>query len=187
MSLHEIDPSITSPTPNEAYVRESILMSRLSIETIVELLRIVGVNRKKYKTVMDLGAGDGGMAFILQQYFQFKAEQIICVDKCQPNPPMIAGCRWQFWDIRTIADAVMQNQNPSFIPAVRDLKNTIDMVTCNDLGRFYDFDPLPAAYYFLKPEGLLYINNGEPKGNKNWEAVKWKNGDPFECFFRKII
>jgi len=122
-------------------------------EFLAEKLERSGVTAKSHPDAIDLFAGDGSGAKILEEN-GWKPENITCVDRCLPREPLVDNCHWKMWDLGAMIHELRLKREDSFPDEVKSKKGAFDVVFSLQPEYSIEENRIITGY-FAKKDGMI--------------------------------
>lgn len=108
-----------------------------------------GITPDTHPLAADLEAGDGSYARMLVDLGWNRAN-ITCVDYRKTTTPLVQYCKWEYWDLEALDDALRRRL---FLPKkVSALKEKFDLV----IFESNKLEEERICNYLVRPEGYYY-------------------------------
>ena len=115
--------------------------------------KIVGadISPVTHPKAIDLFAGNGSVARLLSEG-EWKEENIVCVDLCQPKNPLVERAQWCYWDLIQLLKAI---SHPESIPEeISQFRRCFDIVAIAQ-GPITSSDVEVLGGYFKSKDGVI--------------------------------
>lgn len=145
---------IANPEINRDRLRAHAYQSRVS-DINKDSFRIslagLGITPDSHSNVVDLCAGDGGMARILVD-LGWDESRILCVDRCVSSTPLVEKAKWVYWDLEELGRALILGRAiPEEIERYRERFDITFLVN----GLTNEYYAKEVMNFFSKPNSLM--------------------------------
>lgn len=125
---------VLNPQPNTSPNRRFSLASWENT-SFPEYMKLYKIYPTTHPNAIDLASGDGPWAKRLIAN-GWETKNITCVDIAIPNPPVIEGLTWIYWDLEAFGDYLQhKGYGFEFPPEIEAYRGAFDVVTSSYAGR----------------------------------------------------
>lgn len=154
--MHEI--IIGNPQVNNDPWRRVTFQAEALVTYIGRILSAKGVTPATHGRVIDLCAGDSSIGKILVEN-GWNPKDILCIDKKRTETPLVEGLRWEYWDLKELAESLKRDLTLPHEISLR--KGKFDLVSCwYGVDQEYDKSLLNEEIrllcnFFVSPGGFI--------------------------------